>query len=195
MNKTTFFAELTRALESLSKEEREDILRDMEEHFYEGGKRGLSEEDIIDKLGSPKKIADTIIIEAKVKRISSAQTVPQKMSAVCSATLAILVLAPFSFIFIFIPLLFIGMLLCSLWPLAFFLAFSLPFVLIALLLMMFQLGFHLMAWLCLIFLAIGWSSMVFALVLGLSLLTVMLFSYIVKLFQWNIEFVKKQIRS
>ena len=195
MNKINFFDELNRSLLKLSKEERDDILRDMEEYFYEGNKRGLSEEEIIEKFGSPKKMSETIIAEAKVKRISTATTIPKKMSAVVSATLAILVLAPFSFLFIVIPLLFIGALFCGLWPLALFLTISLPFVLCIFGFSMFQIGFHFIALLCLLFFALGWISMVVAVMLGLFFFSVLLFQGLVKLFQWNINFIKKQIRS
>ena len=130
-----------------------------------------------------------------VSSVSTATTVPQKMSALFGATLAILVLAPFSFLFVCIPLFFIMVLLCCLWPMAFFLAVSLPFVLIVLALMMFQVGFKLLALLCLLFFAMGWSSMVVAVVVGLSLVSVFLFQGLARFFQWNIDLIKKQVRS
>src|ERR1700734_1931146 len=103
MNKQEFLHELDKALASLSKEERQDILRDMEEYFHEGMSRGQSEEDIVNKLGSPKEIADTIIAETKVKRLNEAPTIPLKFKAMIAALFAILLLTPFNLIFVLLP--------------------------------------------------------------------------------------------
>lgn len=195
MNKNDYFAELSRFLSGLSEAERQDIVRDLEEYFYEASQRGQSDAEIIEKLGSPKKMADTIVAEAKIKRISTASTVPQKISAILAATLAIIVLTPINFIFVFVPLLFVAGILMGLWSLATVLVLTLPIVVIFVLLEMFHVVLHIFALLCLFFFAIGWGGMVLAVVIGLVLLTVLIFKAIVKVFQWNINIIKNQMRG
>lgn len=53
MNRKQFLNELERLLSSLPKEEREDILTDYNEYFANGLTEGKSEEEIVEKLGSP----------------------------------------------------------------------------------------------------------------------------------------------
>ncbi len=195
MNKQTFFLELRKSLTYLPIAEQQDILRDMEEYFHEAELRGLSEEEIIEKLGSPKKISDTIIAEAKIKRIDNASTFSQKISAVFGALIAILILAPFNFIFVFIPLLLVSLLLIACWPIAIALFISVPFVLVGLIIALFAVNFKLIALVFLLFFAIGWGSMVVAVALGLSFLTLLYFKAVTKLFQWNINFIKSRMRN
>lgn len=57
MNKDSFLSALEYRLSELSYRERRDILFDYEEHFNECIKQGMSEEEIIDILDSPEKIA------------------------------------------------------------------------------------------------------------------------------------------
>ena len=195
MNKTAFLTELKQALSALSEAERADVLRDMEEYFYEASQRGLTDEAIIAKLGSPKKIAEPIIAEAKVKRIESATSFPGKMTAVFGALLAILVLTPFNFIFLFFPLLFVSLLLVCAWPIAILCVLSLPIALIAAVFMMFHVGFKLFAFFALLFLLIGWGGLTAMIVLGLVFLTVLFFQGVAKLCRWNINFIKNQMRG
>ena len=195
MNKQQFFLQLKQSLTHLPAEEQQDILRDMEEYFHEAELRGLSEEEITEKLGSPKKISDTIIAEYKVKRINNAGTFTQKISAVFGALIAILILAPFNFIFVFIPLIIISLLLIACWPIAFALFISIPIVLIGIIIALFIMPFKIIALLFLLCLAIGWCSMVFVVALGLSCLTILFFKGISKLFQWNINFIKNRMRN
>lgn len=195
MNKQVFILELKKSLQHLPAEEQQDILRDMDEYFHEATLRGLSEEEITEKLGSPKKISDTIIAEAKIKKIDHASTFSQKMSAVFGALIAILILAPFNFIFVFIPLLLISLLLIGFWPIAIALFISVPFVLVGIIIALFVVKFKLIALAFLCFFAIGWGSMVIAVALGLSYLTLLYFKGVTKLFQWNINFIKNRMRN
>ena len=134
-------------------------------------------------------------MENNVECINAATTVRQKISTVFTATLAILVLAPFNFIFLFIPLVLITILLCGLWPLVFLLGITVPIVLFVVGLMLFNIGFHVFALLCILFFALGWGSMVLAIIVGLSILTILFFEGIVALLKWNISIIKKQMRS
>lgn len=195
MNKEEFLAELKRRLNSLSDEERNDILRDMEEYFYEAKSRGLSEQEVTAKLGSPKKLAETIVAEAKVKRINTASTIPGKISAFFAALFAIILLTPFNLIFVLIPLFLVTLLILISWPIALLLMISLPIVLIILLATAIHVGLKLFALLAILFFGIGWFGMTFAVMFGLAYVTYLFFKGVAKLFMWNINFIKNRMRG
>lgn len=72
MKKKEFLQKLDAGLSSLSKEEREDILADYEEHFRVGAKKKRSESAIAKELGSPADIIkqlklDSALAHAKEK--------------------------------------------------------------------------------------------------------------------------------
>ncbi len=193
MNKQEFLLSLERALADLSTDERKDILRDIEEHFHEGTSRGQTDDDIIKKLGTPKSIADTIIAETKVKRISQANTIPSKIKAVFGALFAILLLTPFNFFFVLIPLLFVSLFFVIGWPLVVVLAISLPIIWIITVGLAIHVGFQFFALAAILFFALGWLGLVVAVIVGFSYLTYFYFRIIAKLFQWNIQFIKKHM--
>ncbi len=195
MNKQQFLSELEKYLNDLSAEERNDILRDMEEYFREAKSRGRSEEDVLEKLGSPKIFSETIIAEAKVKRIRTASTWPQKISAGFGALLAILLLTPFNLIFVLLPLLLVTLMIIVGWPIVLAIALSLPVVLLVLFFLIFEVGFKLFALLSLLFFAIGWFGMVTAVVVGFFYVTLFYFKGVAKLFQWNIQFIKNRMKG
>jgi uncharacterized membrane protein len=195
MNKQAFLNELEKALSCLSPEEKQDILRDMQEYFYEGNQRGQSDEEMVKKLGQPKTIADTIIAEKKVERIKKANTIPQKFSAVFSALFAILLLTPLNLIFVFIPLLLATLFILIGWPIVFLITVTLPIILLASLIFSLFIGFKFLALLAILFFVIGWSSMIAAIVIGFSCLTWAYFRAIAKLLDWNIQFVKNRVRG
>jgi uncharacterized membrane protein len=57
VNKEKFLEQLKKELRGLEISEKEDILNDYREHFSEAVKKGTSETEVIEKLGSPKRIA------------------------------------------------------------------------------------------------------------------------------------------
>lgn len=63
MTKKQFMARLERALSPLSAEVRKEILADYEEHFAQGLREGLSEDEICRRLGDPETIAADYIPE------------------------------------------------------------------------------------------------------------------------------------
>ncbi len=195
MNKQTFFNELEQALAPLSKEERDDILRDMEEYFREATERGKTEEEILKSLGSPKTLSETIIAETKIKRIDTASTVSGKISAVFSAFFAIVLLTPFNLFFVLFPVLFATLMLVIGWPLLIIFCFSMPIIFILGIIYMFQVGFAFLAVLSIIFFIIGWFALIFALLIGFTQLTLLYFKGISKLFQWNIQFIKNRMKG
>ena len=195
MNKHTFLTELEKRLLHLPYEERQDILRDMEEYFREGKIHGKSDEDIIKSLGSPRKIAETIIAEAKVKRISEASTFTQKVAALFSAMLAVLLLIPFNLIFVFLPLLLATLIIVIGWPIVFVIILCLPIIWFINALLAIQIGFHFFSLLALIFFGIGCLSIVMIIVFGFFYLTLFYFKGVTKLLKWNLTFIKRHMRD
>lgn len=195
MNKQTFLTELEKNLKELSPEERQDIIRDMEEYFREAMSHGQQEEEIVKKLGSPKILSETILAEAKVKRIEKAPTVSKKVSAIFGALGAILVLTPFNFFFVLLPLLFVSLFFIIGWPLMIVGLISLPILLILSVLMVIHVGFKIFALLAILFFAVGWCGLIGAAFVGLIYLTIFYFKGIARLFQWNINFVKNRMRG
>ncbi len=61
MNKQQFLNRLDQSIQALSKEERQDIIDDFEEHFAFGEEEGKSESEIAASLGSVEKIADELL--------------------------------------------------------------------------------------------------------------------------------------
>ena len=195
MSKKQFLSELEKALSSLSEAERKDILRDMEEYFYEAMHRGRTEEEVLKELGDPKALSETIIAETKVNRINVATTLYQKISAIFGALIAILVLTPFNLIFILFPLMFVTLFIAAGWILVLAAGFSAPVILLILIAMLFSIGFKVFALLSLIFFALGWLSMVTAIVVAFIYVTTLYFKGVSGLFQWNVRFVKSRMRG
>lgn len=65
MSKDEFLRRLDRALAELPTGERQDIVRDYEEHFLEAGASGKREQDTVAALGDPSEIAAQLIAQAR----------------------------------------------------------------------------------------------------------------------------------
>jgi uncharacterized membrane protein len=74
MNKGQFLKELDIALKKLPTEERQDILRDYEEHFMIGLEEGNTEEQISASLGSPKQLAKELTATYHLGKVESTAT-------------------------------------------------------------------------------------------------------------------------
>lgn len=61
MNKEQFLKQLEEHLYSLSRDERQDVLKDFEEHFAIGIEKGETEQHIAASLGLPKQIAKEVL--------------------------------------------------------------------------------------------------------------------------------------
>lgn len=71
MTKEQFLKSLEKGLSKVPDEEREDILRDFEEHFISGEEEGKSEAEIIAALGSPQHIAKELVATYRIDQIES----------------------------------------------------------------------------------------------------------------------------
>lgn len=194
MNKQSYLSELEQRLAALSPRERADILRDIEEYFNEGAQRGLTEDEIAIKLGSPKKLAETILAEAKIKRIEQAGSVSQKFSAIWAAFIAILLLTPFNLIFILFPLFIITLFMMLGWPIVILLLITLPIVLGINFFLSLFVGFNIFALFAILLFILFWGGFVTLALVTFSFLTYLYFKAIVWIFRWNISFIKSRIK-
>ena len=71
MNKSDFIETLDRLLKSLNKEEREKFIYYYEEIIEDYKESGLTEEEVINKIGTPESIAENILSEHDVVKVTS----------------------------------------------------------------------------------------------------------------------------
>ena len=101
MNKQEFLTELSRLLERLPGEERDDILADYEDHFTAGLEAGKTEEEIAKALGSPETLARNFTADYAVKAAEETQSAANIFRAV----VAIISLGFFNLVFVLGPFL------------------------------------------------------------------------------------------
>ncbi len=75
MDKKKFMSELKRNLKGLSKEDREEIIEDYEEHFEVGKKKKRKESEIAESLGNPKHLAKQAKLELLVSKAEEEKSV------------------------------------------------------------------------------------------------------------------------
>ncbi|MCB0411269.1 MAG: DUF1700 domain-containing protein [Bdellovibrionales bacterium] len=117
MKKDEYLRKLNIYLSRIPHEEREEILRDQEEIFREGLRRGRTEEEIVASLGSPRALANNVIAESHVQRMESADNLRGVFGVMIAATVALLALAPFNLIFVLGPVIAVFALLATGWGL------------------------------------------------------------------------------
>jgi len=79
MNRVEFLRELKKTISSMTSSEKEDIVRDYEEHFDAGSREGKTEEEIARALGNPRVIGraykmDTLLQEGEKKHTFGSTT-------------------------------------------------------------------------------------------------------------------------
>ena len=85
MGKTEFMSRLAGALDFMSREERDDILYDYEEHFRIGFENGKTEEEIVASLGDPRFIAKQYKANYMVKQAETDSSIGNIVRAVLAA--------------------------------------------------------------------------------------------------------------
>lgn len=125
LDKITFLNELEQELNSIPSTERDNVMYEYEQYFFDQEREGKNEYQIIGALESPKKIGK----EIKAKNaIVSAEYKPNAKS-ILRAIMASLGMGILSLIIILIPMIFIGSFMFVLLLVALFLAIS-PILLI-----------------------------------------------------------------
>ena len=86
MKKAKFLKDLKEELDSLPKDEIDDIISDYEEYFTLGKKKKRKEEDIAKALGSPKHLAKQLKAEYHVKKAQKEKTIKNTANAALAVT-------------------------------------------------------------------------------------------------------------
>ncbi|HLR75218.1 MAG TPA: DUF1700 domain-containing protein [Virgibacillus sp.] len=82
MNRKEFLMTLEKSLNNISKEERQDILHDFEEHFALGIEDGKSEEEIVKALGSPHRISKELLASYHIEKVETTASAGNMFRAV-----------------------------------------------------------------------------------------------------------------
>lgn len=194
MGKQEYISELSKYLTHLTLAEQQEILRDVDEHFHEASKAGRSDDSAMEQLGKPKIFAQMMIAETKVNRIHQATSFTTKLRAMGGALLAVLVLTPFNFFFVFFPLLIATIFIMSSLPIIAFLVISIPVLFIAVPIILFRFGFHFFLSMGILFLLIGWCGFATLIISLFYYLTVFYFKAVITIFNWNIRFIKHSMK-
>ncbi|MCT4619268.1 MAG: DUF1700 domain-containing protein [Marinisporobacter sp.] len=101
MNKSDYLKKLEELLKKLSKEEREEILMDYEEHFTFALEEGKTEDEIIKDLGNPNEIAKQYIASSVIHKA----TENPSFSNILKAVFTIVALGFFNIVFVLGPFL------------------------------------------------------------------------------------------
>ncbi|MBC7371321.1 MAG: DUF1700 domain-containing protein [Bdellovibrionaceae bacterium] len=117
MNQQEYMTSLKSELAQRNVPNIQDIVADYEEHFTHALKSGKSEDQVIDKLGAPDLIAKAYETESKINQAKVAsKEVP--VGLVLASLGRVLILAPFNFIFMFIPAIIIFTMIAAGWSVA-----------------------------------------------------------------------------
>lgn len=100
MTKNDFLRRIEKTIARLPEEERTDIIRDLEEHFYFATQEGKQEEEITATLGSPEKMGKEIVATYRMEQVNQKQSVSNVIRAIWSVIglslfNVIIVLGPF----------------------------------------------------------------------------------------------------
>ncbi|MBX9837400.1 DUF1700 domain-containing protein [Silvanigrella sp.] len=103
MNKTIFLQKLKNSLSFMSDAEKEEILRDYEEHFYAAKESGKTEQEVIQSLGDPCIIAKSFSSEKIIHKINSNTFVPKKLLPALQSYFLVTGVGFFNLVFFGIP--------------------------------------------------------------------------------------------
>lgn len=117
MTKHEFLKTLKTELETNQISNISEILQDYEEHFNHGQSKGKNESEIAASLGSPVTIAKAYHTETMIAEIKNTEN-NFRWGLALNIILRLLILAPFNFVILFIPGLFIFSMLIVGWVMA-----------------------------------------------------------------------------
>lgn len=103
MSKIIFLQRLKNSLSFMSDAEKEEILRDYEEHFYAAKESGKTEQEVIQNLGDPCIIAKSFSSEKIIHKINSNTFVPKKLLPALQSYFLVTGVGFFNLVFFGIP--------------------------------------------------------------------------------------------
>lgn len=98
-----YLRDLSQRIAKLPAEDRSEILTDYEDHFVAGLENGRSEEEICRSLGTPKSVAQEILMTTWAKKVDQAPVGLRSPTALLQIAMTILIMAPFNFIILIFP--------------------------------------------------------------------------------------------
>lgn len=120
MTKAEYIRELENRIQRLPSQERAEVLADYQEHFEMAQAKGKTEDEICMSLGSPRSVAQSILMNSLVEEARTAPTLRGRGNAIFRMMLLFVVLAPFNCLILIGPFLILFTLLFVGWvaPLA-----------------------------------------------------------------------------
>ena len=179
MTKFQFLKELEFSLRDLSRLERQDILKDYEDHFNFGLEEGKTEEQISFSLGHPDEIAKELLSNYNIRIINS----NDKSNNILKSFIIGIALLFFNLTFILGPLLGLGGILLSFWITGFSFLVSPILVLIKSLFSL--LSFNLFE----LFSSIGLSGFGILILIGMYFVSKFLIKVLIKYIKLNIKLI------
>lgn len=191
MTKAEWLKELENRIQRLSSQERAEIMADYREHFDMGMENGKTQEQICISLGSPRSIAQSIMMSSLVEEAQSAPTLRGRGHAILRMFLLILVLAPFNFLILVGPFLVLFSLLFAGWvtPLSLIAGSTAAGIVF---LQAGVSGFGVLSGLSLFSVWLGIVSASFVVCVIMWLLTRGSLWLLIAFFKWNIEFITEK---
>lgn len=190
MTKKDYLKQLEYALRGCDRQEVDDILRDQEEMINEAVRRGRSEAEFINSLGSPQKYASSIVAEAKVAKAESAASVQSQFSGTLSALLAMIALFPLNFLILVGPFLVVSTVVLTLWAVEISLGVALAGGWAAFTVQSFLVSVN--PWILLsgVFTLLCLSGALLLSGFIIAACTRLFLSYTIKYLKWNLSFIK-----
>ncbi len=188
MTKAEYLKELENRIQRLPQKERAEILADYQEHFEMGLANGKSEAEICTSLGTPRSVAQSILMNSLVEEARTAPTIRGRGEAVFRMFLLILVLAPFNFLVLIGPFLILFALLFTGWVTPLAIAFGASWAGFALIQAGMG-GLGVLGGLSLLSMYIGILSLAFIVCMIMWLLTRGSLWLLIGFFKWNIDFI------
>ncbi|WP_404452556.1 DUF1700 domain-containing protein [Virgibacillus necropolis] len=185
MNNKQFMNELESALKGLSDEERQDILRDFQEHFNIGLADGKTEEQIAESLGSPQHIAKELRATYHVEKMETTAS----SGNIFRALWAVIGLGFFNFVIVLGPFVALTVFVLSSW--AGGIAFVASPILVLVNVMIHPSTFE---WFD-IFFSIMLSGAGLLIVIGLYFATKVLINLFVRYLKYNVSLVKGGLKD
>ncbi|MCE5090985.1 DUF1700 domain-containing protein [Staphylococcus devriesei] len=185
MDKITFLNELELELDQLPRDEKDTLMNDYENYFYEQENRGKSEQEILSNLKEPHIIGK----EAKAKKAISYAKVTPNLHNIIRAIMASLSLGAISFFFIIIPI------LMFLFVLFFAFLFSLSLLCLPLLLIITSIVRGIPNSLSNILFSISYAGIGIILLVLIIKTTQNIYRLVLKYLSWYIQRVKGRIRQ
>ena len=190
LTRREYLEKLRGELSQMSRFEVEDIIRDQEEYIHDAISSGRLERDVMQSLGEPKAFATNILAGSKIQKADQATNLKDQIGGTMNAVFAILALAPLNLIFVLGPFMACSGFLVAGWSIAMGLFAA-------------AIGFIGLFFMKLVFISAGFwahlSTFFFAAgVVGLSLISFVLITYLTKWFlkatiaylKWNLNFIQ-----